>query len=126
MINIPNRKRKRLQRSRFGRSNRLSCTPILISFPMMADYAGLQKASHSFHWKKGAVGFRLVIREDFSMKPSQKISTNLEWGKRGYLPLRGKLGPTNPHLEQRQFMQGTFWVEGSWSKITSAPYSKGQ
>lgn len=83
MINIPNRKRRRLQCRRFGRSNRLSRVPILINFPMMASCAWLQKAPHSVHGKMGSVlGFRLVISEDFSMKPSQGVPTNLERGEK--------------------------------------------
>lgn len=42
------------------------------------------------------MGFRLMIREDFSMKPSQEISINLEGKKTGYLPLRGELGSIKP------------------------------
>lgn len=93
MINMPSRKRKRLQRSRFSRTDRLSCTPILTNFPMAASYARLQKASHSVRCKMGAVlEFRLVIREDFSMKSSQEIATNLEEHKKRLFASRKRAG----------------------------------
>lgn len=54
---------------------------------MMASYVWLQMASHPVQGEapEAALGFMLVIRKDFSMKPGLGVSTNLE-GKRSYLP----------------------------------------
>ena len=60
-----------------------------------------------------ALGFRLEIREDSSMKSSQGVTTNLERKKKrqGYLLLKGQLGSTKPSSGRETIHTGAFVVK---------------
>lgn len=60
-----------------------------------------------------ALGFRLDIREDSSMKSSQRVTTNLERKKKrqGYLLLKGQLGSTKPSSGRETIHTGAFVVK---------------
>ena len=75
-----------------------------------------------------ALGFRLEIREDSSMKSSQGVTTNLERKKKrqGYLLLKGQLGSTKPSSGRETIHTGAFVVKvivsaGKKKKLSFVP-----
>ena len=60
-----------------------------------------------------ALGFRLEIREDSSMRSSQGVTKNLERKKKrqGYLLLKGQLGSTKPSSGRVTIHTGAFAVK---------------
>jgi hypothetical protein len=92
---------------------------------MVASYVQLEKAYHSVLKELEAdLGIRLVVREDFSMQPSQVVSTNLQGEKKLFASKRSsgihnssiwKGVMMEPH-GHRIIMSGTLW----WATVVSA------